>query len=246
MIADLSIYKDKEDLAQVVYNAYRRLFNDKFDPMIYGHEVELYIEPKEEVEDEMKIKKLESLHEEDEQAVEQPMDIYSVFVTMNEKNRRKAIRKARYKLYAKDNKDAWHTVWNGSDMGLPQGILSRANGDRITYVTKGEEPNTEWFLSKGRCPDEVFNKVDSEHKARQADWEKRKKEWDEEASKWKDLSMPSRSDEDALRDWINKQRYIENPAYPEKFLSNLEKQLDDGDRLRTIARLEDERRNKRG
>lgn len=47
LIADLSIYKDKEDLAQVVYNAYRRLFNDKFDPMIYGHEVELYIEPKE-------------------------------------------------------------------------------------------------------------------------------------------------------------------------------------------------------
>ena len=67
LIADLSIYKDKEDLAQVVYNAYRRLFNDKFDPMIYGHEVELYVEPKEEVEDTMKIKPLESLNEDTEE-----------------------------------------------------------------------------------------------------------------------------------------------------------------------------------
>jgi len=47
LVADLSLYEGKEDLAQVVYNAYRRLFNNKFDPMIYGHEVELYIEPKE-------------------------------------------------------------------------------------------------------------------------------------------------------------------------------------------------------
>jgi len=316
LIADLSLYKGKEDLAQVVYNAYRRLFNDKFDPMIYGHEVELYVEPKEEVDDTMKIKPLESLTEdtgeyyvlsisdrggnsdyikgpmtkeeateyakilrkdaskyyrerylvypknripgrykhllaneslnEDGQATEQPMDIYSVFVIKNEKNMRKSTEKARYKLYAKDNKDAWHTVWNGSDMGLPQGILSRANGDRITYVTKGEEPDTEWFLSKGRCPDEVFNKVDSEHKARRAAREKRRKDWDEETSKWKDIPMPRRSDGDALRDWINKQRYIENPEYPEEFLSKLEKQLDDGDRLRTIARLEDGRRNRRG
>ena len=47
IIADLSIYKDKEDLAEIIYNAYRRIFNDKFDPMIRGHEVELYVEPSE-------------------------------------------------------------------------------------------------------------------------------------------------------------------------------------------------------
>lgn len=47
IIADLSIYKDKEDLAEIIYNAYRRIFNDKFDPMIRGHEVELYVEPAE-------------------------------------------------------------------------------------------------------------------------------------------------------------------------------------------------------
>lgn len=45
IIADLSIYKDREDLAEIIYNAYRRIFNDKFDPMIRGHEVEIYVEP---------------------------------------------------------------------------------------------------------------------------------------------------------------------------------------------------------
>lgn len=47
IIANLDIYKDKEDLAKIVYNAYRRLFNDKFDPTIRGHEVEIYVEPNE-------------------------------------------------------------------------------------------------------------------------------------------------------------------------------------------------------
>jgi len=32
-------------LAEIIYNAYRRIFNDKFDPMIRGHEVEIYVEP---------------------------------------------------------------------------------------------------------------------------------------------------------------------------------------------------------
>ena len=45
IIADLSIYKDNEDLAEKLYDAYRRLFNDKYDPTIYGHEVEVYVEP---------------------------------------------------------------------------------------------------------------------------------------------------------------------------------------------------------
>lgn len=35
----------KTEFAQKLYNAYRRLFNDKFDPMIRGHEVEIYVEP---------------------------------------------------------------------------------------------------------------------------------------------------------------------------------------------------------
>lgn len=45
IIADLSLYKDKEDLAELLYNAYRRLFNDKYSPKIGGFEVELYVEP---------------------------------------------------------------------------------------------------------------------------------------------------------------------------------------------------------
>ena len=46
IIADLSIY-DRQDLAQKLYDARRKIFNDKYDPMIKGYEVELYVEPEE-------------------------------------------------------------------------------------------------------------------------------------------------------------------------------------------------------
>ena len=47
LVADLSIYKDREDLAEKLYLAYKSLWNNKYDPTIYGHEVEVYIEPEE-------------------------------------------------------------------------------------------------------------------------------------------------------------------------------------------------------
>lgn len=47
IIADTSVYEDKEDLAVKVYQAYKRLFNWKYDPTIRGHEVELYVDPDE-------------------------------------------------------------------------------------------------------------------------------------------------------------------------------------------------------
>ena len=45
IIADMSVYKDQEDLAQKIYQAYKTIWNNKYDPMIKGHEVEIYIEP---------------------------------------------------------------------------------------------------------------------------------------------------------------------------------------------------------
>jgi len=42
--ADLTKYGDKEDLALKLYQAYKSLFNNKYDPTINGHEVELYVE----------------------------------------------------------------------------------------------------------------------------------------------------------------------------------------------------------
>lgn len=45
IVADMDVYKDQEDLAIKLYDAYKRLFNNKYDPTIYGHEVELYVEP---------------------------------------------------------------------------------------------------------------------------------------------------------------------------------------------------------
>ena len=44
VIADTSIYSD-EDLALKIYLAYKSLFNNKYDPMIRNHEVEIYVEP---------------------------------------------------------------------------------------------------------------------------------------------------------------------------------------------------------
>ena len=41
----MDVYKEQEDLAIKLYDAYKRLFNNKYDPTIYGHEVELYVEP---------------------------------------------------------------------------------------------------------------------------------------------------------------------------------------------------------
>ena len=47
IIADTNIYEDKDALAIKLYNAYRQIFNSKYDPMIRGHELELYVEPDE-------------------------------------------------------------------------------------------------------------------------------------------------------------------------------------------------------
>ena len=41
IIADID---ENTDIAKL-YDAYRRLWNDKYDPTIYGHEVEIYVEP---------------------------------------------------------------------------------------------------------------------------------------------------------------------------------------------------------
>lgn len=49
ILADLSVYKGKEDLAEKLYQAYKTLWNNKYDPTIYGHEVEVYVEPYEDV-----------------------------------------------------------------------------------------------------------------------------------------------------------------------------------------------------
>jgi len=50
IVADLSSFKGREkELAAIVYNCFRRIFNDKFDPKIRGHEVELYVEPADDV-----------------------------------------------------------------------------------------------------------------------------------------------------------------------------------------------------
>lgn len=45
IIADMSVYEDQEDLAKKIYQAYKTIWNNKYDPMIRGHEVEIYIEP---------------------------------------------------------------------------------------------------------------------------------------------------------------------------------------------------------
>lgn len=47
IVADMTPYKDVPDLALKLYNAYRSMWNNKYDPTIYGHEVELYVEPEE-------------------------------------------------------------------------------------------------------------------------------------------------------------------------------------------------------
>ena len=48
IFADLSVYPDQEELATKVYNAYKSLWNNKYDPVIKGHTVEIYVEPYEE------------------------------------------------------------------------------------------------------------------------------------------------------------------------------------------------------
>lgn len=45
IFADLSVYPDHEDLAEKIYNAYKSLWNNKYDPIIKGHQVEIYVEP---------------------------------------------------------------------------------------------------------------------------------------------------------------------------------------------------------
>lgn len=45
IVADMAPYINTPDLALKLYNAYRSMFNNKYDPTIYGHEVELYVEP---------------------------------------------------------------------------------------------------------------------------------------------------------------------------------------------------------
>ena len=64
ILADLSVYDGMEDLAQKLYNAYKTLWNNKFDPMIYGHEVEIYVEPSDTYEKEPEVEtEIESLTE---------------------------------------------------------------------------------------------------------------------------------------------------------------------------------------
>ena len=46
LVADTSKYAQCEDLVQKLYDAYRSLWNNKYDPTIYGQEVEIYVEPK--------------------------------------------------------------------------------------------------------------------------------------------------------------------------------------------------------
>lgn len=45
IVADMTPYKGDADLAMKLYGAHKRLFNNKYDPTIYGHEVEIYVEP---------------------------------------------------------------------------------------------------------------------------------------------------------------------------------------------------------
>lgn len=47
IVVDLDDDIDKDFLLTKIYDAYRKLFNDKYDIKIKGHEVELYIEPNE-------------------------------------------------------------------------------------------------------------------------------------------------------------------------------------------------------
>ena len=48
LIADLSQFKGREvELAKKIYQCKKSLFNDKYDPMINGFEVEIYVEPAE-------------------------------------------------------------------------------------------------------------------------------------------------------------------------------------------------------
>lgn len=44
IVADLSVYPNQEELANKVYNAYKALWNNKFDPVIYGIPVEIFVE----------------------------------------------------------------------------------------------------------------------------------------------------------------------------------------------------------
>ena len=48
IFADLSVYPNQEELAEKVYTAYKSLWNNKYDPIVKGHEVEIYVEPYEE------------------------------------------------------------------------------------------------------------------------------------------------------------------------------------------------------
>jgi len=64
ILADLSVYDGMEDLAQKLYNAYKTLWNNKFDPLIRGHEVEIYVEPADAYEKEPEVEvEVESLTE---------------------------------------------------------------------------------------------------------------------------------------------------------------------------------------
>ena len=47
IVADTSVYTDQEELAEKIYEAYKRIFNSKYDPLIYGHEVEIYVDSNE-------------------------------------------------------------------------------------------------------------------------------------------------------------------------------------------------------
>lgn len=49
IIVDMSDIEDEEEkrLLLILYNAYKSLFNNKYDPIIKGHEVEIYVEPEE-------------------------------------------------------------------------------------------------------------------------------------------------------------------------------------------------------
>ena len=47
IVADTSVYPDQEELAEKIYEAYKRIFNSKYDPLIYGHEVEIYVDSNE-------------------------------------------------------------------------------------------------------------------------------------------------------------------------------------------------------
>ena len=154
---------------------------------------------------------------------EEPKDIYTVFVSQKSRfSSRPTERK--FKMYATSTKDAWHAMKDGSSHGLPWVIQY---GDKITYVKKGEEPDAEWFIEEGRCPEEELQSyLGSRFKPRGSKEEKIP-------------PMPDKSNELELLDWINKKRGTLGPEDKEEidYLNKLEDNAKQMLELRAKARL---------